>query len=112
MMIITRKQHAESEPFAMPFGPALGIGAIVWLFWRTQILCAIQNGKTFIETHDAAVLLVLFPMLILTSAWLVYRIIMIRRAIREEEANENNKNHQSLEETPLTPLEASTPPEV
>jgi leader peptidase (prepilin peptidase)/N-methyltransferase len=114
MMIITRKQHAESEPFAMPFGPALGIGAIVWLFWRTQILRAIQNGKTFIETHDAAVLLVLFPMLILTSSWLVYRIVMIRRAIREEEANENNleQENPSLEDTPLTPIEESTPPEV
>lgn len=102
-MFLQRKAETADEPFAMPFGPALGLGALLWLFWQHQILRALAKAKHFIETNDAAVLMVLFPLLIVASTWLVFRIIVIRKAIREEEAAA-----AAVEETPMTPIEEPT----
>lgn len=102
LLLLARKQSQKEEPFAMPFGPALGLGALLWLFWNHQLLRALGAIKRFIETNDAAVLMILLPLLILSSGWLIYRIKVIRRAIREEEALEAST---PTETPPLTPLE-------
>lgn len=100
MLLQRRKNENDTDaPFAMPFGPALGVGALLWLFWRHQIYRGIAKAKLFMETNDAAVLMILLPILLLSTAWLIYRIHIIRKAIREEEANETTL------ETPLTPVE-------
>lgn len=102
-MLLQRQKSNTDEPFAMPFGPALGIAALLWLFWRHQIYRGIAKAKLFVETNDATVLMILFPVLILSTAWLLYRIHVIRKAIREEEAN-NTIDDASIE-TPLVPIE-------
>ncbi len=77
-----------AEPLAIPFGPALGLAALLWLFWSE----AIMNGATalqhFIANHRQGVALIFLPLFLLTSTWLLLRIRAIRKAIREEELEE------------------------
>ena len=93
------RRGASDEPVAIPFGPALGVGALLWLFWGHWVLRGLDAARERMEAHQGSTVLVLLPILVLTSAWLVVRIVAIRRAVREEEA----------EETPLKPVKEEQP---
>ncbi len=86
----TAAEHpdAETAPLAIPFGPALGAGALLWLFWGRWVHRGILAAHAWALDHRQAVLLTLVPILLLTTAWLLWRIRAIRRAIREEESAE------------------------
>lgn len=89
MIAQSLKRTTSDEPFAMPFGPALGLAAMIWLFWGSKLIRAVLTVKTWVYQHESAMLMLLLPILILSSAWLIYRIRVIRRAIREEMEEEN-----------------------
>ncbi len=102
-MAFNRKKHeplnAEDDadaPTAIPFGPALGISAVLWLFWSNALLEGWVALQGFIATHRSSVGMVFIPLFLLTSGWLLLRIRAIRKAIREEEAQatlEELSNH-------------------
>ena len=79
---------ADTGPLAIPFGPALGAGALLWLFWGRWVHRGLLAAHGWALDHRQAVLLILVPILLLTTAWLLWRIRAIRRAIREEESAE------------------------
>lgn len=84
----SRKTLREGEPLAIPFGPALGIAALLWLFWGRKLLAGLEAVRAWSLDHNDAMLLVLGPVALATLAWLCVRIHFIRKAIREEEAAE------------------------
>ncbi len=79
-----KKTLQEDEPFALPFGPALGLAAMTWLFWGSKIIRAMVNIQLWMNENDSAVLMILLPILLLSTLWLVFRILAIRQAAREE----------------------------
>ncbi len=81
------REHNEAEPLAIPFGPALGIGALLWLFWGHWVLRGIASAFAWIQTHQHLMLALLLPLFLLMAGWLCYRIHIIRKAIREEAAD-------------------------
>lgn len=93
VMVISRcrKTLREGEALAIPFGPALGIAALLWLFWGRKLLAGLEAVRTWSLDHNDAMLLVLGPIALVTLAWLCVRIHFIRKAIREEEAAETEE---------------------
>lgn len=79
-----RRAPAEEGPLAIPFGPALGAGALLWLFWGRWVLRALEALQAWALGHRQAVLLTLVPLLALALIWLLIRIRAIRRAALEE----------------------------
>ncbi len=73
------------EPIAIPFGPALGISALLWLFWSNRLVAAVDAAQLWMALHREIVLLLFIPIFLLTSIWLLIRIHRIRKAIRDEE---------------------------
>ena len=87
-----RKTLREGEPLAIPFGPALGLAALLWLFWGRKLLAGREAVHAWSLDHNDAMLLVLGPVALATLAWLCVRIHFIRKAIREEEAAESEES--------------------
>lgn len=83
-----RKTLRGGEALAIPFGPALGLAALLWLFWGRKLLAGLEAVRAWSLDHNDAMLLVLGPVALATLAWLCVRIHFIRKAIREEEAAE------------------------
>ncbi len=81
------ERSAESgEPIAIPFGPALGLSALLWLFWSEAIIESAFALQIMIANHRQTVALLFIPLFLLTTLWLLLRIRAIRKAIREEES--------------------------
>ena len=83
-----RKTLDAAQPVAIPFGPALGTAALLWLFWGHHLGRAALALHDWSLTHNDTFLLILGPIALITLAWLCLRIHFIRKAIREEEALE------------------------
>lgn len=78
----------RAEPLAIPFGPALGTGALLWLFWGHWVTRGLETAVLWAQARQGLVLAVVLPVLLLLSIWLCVRIYFIRKAVREEEAAE------------------------
>lgn len=78
-----RRTLAEDEPLAIPFGPALGAAALLWLFWGRRIHGAIEALRAWSLEHNDTLFLCFLPLAILSLGWLCLRIRAIRRAARE-----------------------------
>lgn len=97
VLIIQRRRNDDAEALAIPFGPALGLGAILWLFWSNQVLRALLFLRDKLLTNQTLFLAIFIPVFLFAAGWLCIRIHFIRKAIREEEAAE----------AALTPIEES-----
>ncbi len=80
--------EGEVEPIAIPFGPALGLGALLWLFWSNRIIAALEFTQLWMALHRELILVVFFPIFLLTTIWLLIRIHRIRKAAQEESAED------------------------
>lgn len=98
-MVIQKQKTDDGEPLAIPFGPALGVGALIWLFWSNQVLGGLLFLRDWLLGHQTLFLAAFIPFFILAMTWLCIRIHFIRKAIREDEQAE-------LEAT-LTPIESN-----
>ena len=81
-----RKALPQDQPLAIPFGPALGIAALLWLFWGRLLFSLVLAAHTWSLAHDRLILCILAPLALLTLVWLCIRIHFIRKAIREDAA--------------------------
>ncbi len=89
--VLLQRRHRgtqEVEPIAIPFGPALGVSALLWLFWSNRLVVALDAVQLWMALHRDLVLLLFIPVFLLTTVWLLIRIHRIRKAIREDEAVE------------------------
>lgn len=77
----------HAEPLAIPFGPALGAGALLWLFWGHWVTRGLEAAVLWAQARQGVVLAVALPVLLLLSGWLCVRIHFIRKAIREDAAD-------------------------
>ncbi len=92
------KRALDAQPLAIPFGPALGAGALLWLFWRGCLLRHYAALRLWVLEHEELMLMLCVPLLILAFAWLIIRIRIIRQQVREEaadpeEAHEEEAHH-------------------
>lgn len=78
----------DGAPFAIPFGPALGAAALLWLFWGNLLVDGLFAAHAWAFTHRTAFLGALFSLLLLSCGWLIYRIRAIRRAAQDEDLEE------------------------
>lgn len=74
----------RAAPLAIPFGPALGIGALLWLFWGHWVIRGLETAVSWAQARQGAVLAIALPVLACLTVWLGIRIHFIRKAIREE----------------------------
>ena len=77
------KGLADEQAVAIPFGPALGTAALLWLFWSRVILKACIALRDWVLMHEQGFLMGFIPVLLLMSGWLIFRIRMIRKYNRE-----------------------------
>lgn len=77
------KGLAEDQAVAIPFGPALGTAALLWLFWSRVILKSCIALRDWVLMHEQGFLMGFIPVLLLMSGWLIFRIRMIRKYNRE-----------------------------
>ncbi len=98
LVLNRRRASLSSEPLAIPFGPALGVGALTWLFWGQWLLVGLERAFAWMATRQDLVLMVALPLLLGMTIWLGIRIRIIRKAIQDEADAE--------ELTPLTDDEA------
>lgn len=77
------KGLAEDQAVAIPFGPALGTAALLWLFWSRVILKTCIALRDWVLMHEQGFLMGFIPVLLLMSGWLIFRIRMIRKYNRE-----------------------------
>ncbi len=85
-MVASRRNKSDvAEPFAIPFGPALGTSALLWLFWSERLIAALDAAQYWMALHRGLVLLIFIPIFLLTTLWLLVRIHRIRKAAQEEE---------------------------
>lgn len=82
------KGLTEEGAVAIPFGPALGIGALLWLFWGRQVLHAVFTAREWALQHEEMVLWSVIPLMVGMSIWLLFRIRAIRRYNQALEAEE------------------------
>ena len=88
-LVYNRIKHLSEEgAVAIPFGPALGIAALIWLFWSRRLLEAFVFIREQALVHETAVLYGLVPLLLVMTVWLGFRIVAIRRYNRALEAEE------------------------
>ena len=83
-----RRAAPDDAPIAIPFGPALGAAALLWLLWGRWVPYGLLRAQAFAVAHRGAVLGILIPVLALSLVWLCWRIRRIRQAVREEETAE------------------------
>ena len=79
-----RRAPADDGPLAIPFGPALGAAALLWLLWGRWVPRALLWLQAHALAHRQAVLLTLIPLLLLATGWLIWRVRAIRRAAIED----------------------------
>ncbi len=77
------KGLADEQAVAIPFGPALGTAALLWLFWSRVILKTCIALRDWVLMHEQGFLMGFIPVLLLMSGWLIFRIRMIRKYNRE-----------------------------
>ena len=77
------KGLADEQAVAIPFGPALGTAALLWLFWSRVILKTCIALRDWVLMHEQGFLMGFIPVLLLMSGWLIFRISMIRKYNRE-----------------------------
>lgn len=77
------KGLSDEQAVAIPFGPALGVAALLWLFWSNAILRAFVCLRDWVLLHEQSFLMGFVPVLLLLSGWLIFRIRMIRKYNRE-----------------------------
>ena len=103
-LIYNRIKHLSEEgAVAIPFGPALGVAALIWLFWSRRLLDGFAWLREQALLHETAMLYGLIPVLLVMMVWLCIRIVAIRRynrALAEAEAAEG--------EVELTPVADET----
>ena len=103
-LIYNRIKHLSEEgAVAIPFGPALGVAALIWLFWSRRLLDGFAWLREQALLHETAMLYGLIPVLLVMMVWLSIRIVAIRRynrALAEAEAAEG--------EVELTPVADET----
>lgn len=91
----------DDQAVAIPFGPALGVAALVWLFWSRAVLTGFIAAREWVLMHEQGFLMVFVPVLLVLSGWLIFRIRMIRKYNRElMEAEANEVAPIEKEETP------------
>lgn len=96
-----RRRGGEAGPLAIPFGPALGTAALLWLFWSDALVRLAFSAHAWAFQHRGAFLGVLLPLLLISLAWLLHRIRAIRAAVQEddgleplsEESPEHERHH-------------------
>lgn len=91
------KGLSDEQAVAIPFGPALGTAALVWLFWSRAILKAFLAMRDWVLLHEQGFLWVFVPVLLLMSGWLIFRIRMIRKYNRELMEAEASETEATLE---------------
>lgn len=77
------KGLADEQAVAIPFGPALGTAALLWLFWSRVILKTCIALRDWVLMHEQGFMMGFIPVLLLMSGWLIFRIRMIRKYNRE-----------------------------
>lgn len=77
------KGLVDEQAVAIPFGPALGTAALLWLFWSRVILKTCIALRDWVLMHEQGFLMGFIPVLLLMSGWLIFRIRMIRKYNRE-----------------------------
>lgn len=77
------KGLADEQAVAIPFGPALGTAALLWLFWSRVILKTCIALRDWVLMHEQGFLMGFIPVLLLMFGWLIFRIRMIRKYNRE-----------------------------
>lgn len=88
----------RAAPLAIPFGPALGLGALLWLFWGHWVVRGLETAILWAQARESAVLAIALPLFALLTGWLCVRIHFIRKAIREEERCEVEAREEELRE--------------
>jgi leader peptidase (prepilin peptidase)/N-methyltransferase len=78
----------DEQAIAIPFGPALGVAALLWLFWSTAILDGFVRLRLWVLDHEQGFLMAFVPVILVLSIWLIFRIRMIRKYNREAMALE------------------------
>ena len=78
----------DGAPLAIPFGPALGAAALLWLFWGNLLVDGFFAAHAWAFAHRTAVLAGLVPLLLLACGWLLFRIRAIRRAAQDDALEE------------------------
>lgn len=91
------KGLSDERAVAIPFGPALGLSALLWLFWGQALLTAFISLRSWVLMHEQGVLFCFVPLLCLMSAWLIFRIRMIRKYNREWMASEAEEGEPSAQ---------------
>lgn len=86
--LIANRTRKQGEPVAIPFGPALGLGALLWLFWGNLLLRGFAFARDWMSGHPQIFLYAYIPILILLMGWLCFRIHVIRKAAREEDEDD------------------------
>lgn len=77
------KRLSDDAAIAIPFGPALGSAALIWLFWGNAVLRHCIHAYAWLLSHENLMLWVILPLLLLTTIWLIIRIRLIRKWNRE-----------------------------
>ncbi|MBQ9694558.1 MAG: prepilin peptidase [Kiritimatiellae bacterium] len=96
------KGYSDEQAVAIPFGPALGVTALAWLFWSNRMMRGFASVRDWVLLHDDLFMMTFIPLLLLMSGWLVFRIRRIRHYNREMMAMDEA-------ETSLMPISDSEP---
>lgn len=94
--MVANRARKQGEPIAIPFGPALGLGALLWLFWSNLLIRGFLSAREAVASHPQAFFLAYIPILLLLVLWLCFRIHCIRKAAREED----DDSLEPLDDTP------------
>jgi hypothetical protein len=90
----------DEQAIAIPFGPALGVAALMWLFWSRAVLTGFISAREWVLAHEQSFLMAFVPVLIILSGWLVFRIRMIRKYNRELMEAETEEAASEKEDSP------------
>ena len=106
VLLANRLKKDKNTVLTMPFGPALGLGALAWLFWGNRLTDLAFWLLGFAEYIQYALL----PVILVMAVWLGFRIRAIRRAVREEEAAEAARAAEAdaIDRTKMMPIAEET----